>query len=285
MRGSIRRVARSADPELLVPGSAQQPVPAIPREESVLALRFHGAALGKDVRREEPLGEVVDPEIALAPDDAEDARLGQALEDRPDLVGGAPVPVDRLARAHVARQERTPVADPAEQLLDEWRVRIERPVVVPLARSIPRPPVQGQLRDGNDVEALVVGLVEAPVLVQPVVCPLAAIPGDACKEHEVVVSAGDLQRIELQRADAVDDAKDALRLRRERPRWCEEVTEREEPTRHRRGNVPDLAHVPGTPASSASSRSTNAAWAGWKRCRASSKPNHATRSTSGMRIR
>ena len=75
------------------------------------------------------------------------------------------------------------------------------------------------------LEALVVRLVQAPVLVQPVVGPLAPVAGDAREQDEVVVPAGDLERVELERAEAVDDPQDALRLGRQRAGGREEVAQ------------------------------------------------------------
>ena len=126
-RGAIRRVARSRRPT----------APGCPRRRAGRAPRYRarsrwsccsslGAALGEDLGREQPLGEVVDAEVALAPGDAERADLGERLEDRPHLVRRAPVPVDRLARPDVPRLERALVADPLEELLDERRVVVER---------------------------------------------------------------------------------------------------------------------------------------------------------------
>ena len=154
--------------------------------------------LGEDLRGEESLGEVIDPEVALPPADPEDPGLGEALEDGPDLVGRAPVPVDRLARADVAGQQRAAVPDPPEELLDEGCVLVEGAAFVPRAHPVPDPAIERELGDGHDVEALVVGLVQAPVLVQPVVGPLAAVAGDTGEQHQVVVATGHLERVELQ---------------------------------------------------------------------------------------
>jgi hypothetical protein len=64
-------------------------------------LLAHRPPFGEQVGREQPLRKVVDAAVPLAPRDPEDSRLGQRLEDRPDLVRRAPVPVDRLARLDV----------------------------------------------------------------------------------------------------------------------------------------------------------------------------------------
>ena len=90
---------------------------------TLLALRSR--ALGQQLGGEEPLGQVVDAAVAVAPGEAQDPGLGQRLEDRPDLVGRAPVPVDRRARLDVGRRQRAVAPDPLEQLLDERRVLVE----------------------------------------------------------------------------------------------------------------------------------------------------------------
>ena len=89
------------------------------------ALLAFGASLGEQVGRKEALGQVVDAPVAVAPGQPEDAGLGERLEDRADLVGRAPVPVDGGPRLDVGRGERSVLADPAEELLDQRAVVAE----------------------------------------------------------------------------------------------------------------------------------------------------------------
>ena len=95
---------------------------------------------------EEALGEVVDAAVPLAPGQPQDPGLGQRLEDGPDLVGRAPVPVDRRARRDVGRRQRTVAADPVEQLLDQRRVLVERGPRRARPGSVPGDAIPGQLR-------------------------------------------------------------------------------------------------------------------------------------------
>ena len=99
------------------------------------------------------------------------------------------------------------------------------------ARPVPGEAMPRQLARGQDAEALVVGLEEEAPVVEQVVCPGSPIAGDAGVEHEVVVSTRHLERIELQRAETVDDRENALLGVRQRSRRGEEVTDDEESAR------------------------------------------------------
>ena len=94
-------------------------------------------------------------------------------------------------------------------------------------RPVPGDPEPGQLRRRQDREHLVVGLEERPVLVQQRVRPRPAVAGDAGEQDEIVVPAGDVDRVELDRAKAVEDGHDARRLGGQGPRRGEQVVERE----------------------------------------------------------
>ncbi len=98
--------------------------------------------LDRPVREElgwvEALGQVVDAPIAVAPGDAEDAGFGERLEQGPDRVRRAPVPVDGGPRLEVGRGQGAVLADPIEQLLDERGVLVERAAPVRDARADPR---------------------------------------------------------------------------------------------------------------------------------------------------
>ncbi len=88
--------------ELVRARGAQQPVAAVARQQLVADLFARRMPLREELRREQPLDQVVHALVAFAPGDAEHAGLGERLEDRPDLVRRPPVPVDRLARPDVA---------------------------------------------------------------------------------------------------------------------------------------------------------------------------------------
>ena len=229
----VVRGGTGPDPELGLAAGAQQPVRPVPREQPVSGLLADGPALGQEVHGEEALGQVVDAAVAVASRDPQDAGLRERLQDRADLVRGAPVPVDRGARLDVGGGEATVPADAVQQLLHERRVLVERAAIVPGAGTIPGQAVERQLRGGQDAEALVVGLEQEPPLVQERVRHLAAVAGNACLEDQVVVAAGDLERVELERPKALEHPQHALLARRQRPRRRQQVAKDKEPTGNR----------------------------------------------------
>src|SRR4029453_1548873 len=87
-----------AGEDLVRPGGAKQAVAPVARHELVSELLARRMAVGEELRREQSLDEVVDPLVAVAPGDAQDPGLAERLEDRPDLIRRAPVPVDRPPR-------------------------------------------------------------------------------------------------------------------------------------------------------------------------------------------
>ena len=99
----------------------------------------------------------------------------------------------------------------------------ERRRLVCGASPIPVEAVVGQLRRWEQREALVVRLVQPALLVQQRIRPFAAVPVDPRGQDEVVVAPGDVERVELQRAEPLDDAPDRVRPGRERPRRREQV--------------------------------------------------------------
>ena len=115
--------------------------------------------------------------------------------------------------------------DPLEQLFDERRVLIECRAVMTGPRPIPGDPVVRQLRRRQDREALVVGLEQRPFLVQQAVRPLPPIAVDPGKQDEIVIATGDLERVELERGDALDHGHHTGRLGRQGPGWSEEVAD------------------------------------------------------------
>src|SRR5205807_6200672 len=114
--GLLARSPIGADPQLLLARAAEQAAAAKARQEAVQPLLVLVQAGGEQVRREEPLHEVVDPQVALPPDDSEDPCLRESLEDRAHLVRRAPVPVDGLPRPDLPREQRPALPNPGEQL-------------------------------------------------------------------------------------------------------------------------------------------------------------------------
>ena len=93
--------------------------------------------LRQELGGEQALGQVVDPPIALAPGERQHPRLGERLEDRPDLVRRPPVPLDGGPWLDIGRGQGPARADPLEQLLHEGRVLVERGVAVRRLMPVP----------------------------------------------------------------------------------------------------------------------------------------------------
>ena len=135
--------------------------------------------------------------------------------------------------------------------------------LVGAAGPVPGQAMPGQLARREDAEALVVGLEQEAPLVEQVVRPRAPVAGDAGVEDEVVVAPGDLERVELQGAEAIHDGEDALLGGRQRARRGEEVAEHQEAPRDgggqrvrggRGGHGVDRSRSPSHPAAAAAVR-------------------------------
>ncbi len=189
---------------------AQQPVGPVAAEQAVEDLLALGNAFLEQAGREEAFGKVVEAAVAFAARDAEDAGLGQRLEDGPRLQRRPPVPVDRLAAVEVGSGDGAVAPDPVEELGDVVAVVAEGLALVGTACAVPGEAVPWQLAGREDAETLVVGLEEEAAVVQQVLGPRSPVAGDARVEHEVVVAAGHLERVELERAEAVYDRENAL---------------------------------------------------------------------------
>ena len=70
---------------------------------------------------------------------------------------------------------------------------------------------QGQLGCGHDPQTLVVGLVQGARVVQVCVRPAPAVAIDAGCQDQVVVAPGDLERVELERAQPIHHPKHGRR--------------------------------------------------------------------------
>src|SRR6266542_6546405 len=66
----------------------------------------------------------------------------------------------------------------------------------------------------------------------PIFAPGGLVAGDARVQHEVVVPAGDRDRVELDRPELPEDLEHPVEASRERPRGREEVPRDEKATRH-----------------------------------------------------
>src|SRR5947207_5277630 len=137
-----------------------------------------GSSVSQELPRKEAFGQVVNTPVALAPADTEDAGLGECLEDRADLVRWSPVPVDGRPGLDIRRRKRTILPNPRQQLCDERVVLVERGLAVACEAAVPGDAVPRHLGRRQDRQALVVGLVQPPLPVQPVLSPVAPVAGD-----------------------------------------------------------------------------------------------------------
>ena len=206
---------------------------AVARQELEAALLELPRPLGEEICREQPLHEVVDPTVALTSRDPKNPGLGECLEDRPHLVRGSPVPVDRPAWRDVGRRQMAVRPNAVEELVDELGVLGEDAARLLGAIEIPRDPEPGQVGGRDDAETLVVGLVEHAFLVEQGVGQLAVVARNAGEKDEVVIPARHLEGIELDRAESREDGKNSLAACGQGPRRGEEVAQREKPSRRR----------------------------------------------------
>jgi len=113
-------------------------------------------------------------------------------------------------------------------------VAVQQALVGPLALLpvLPVHPVHRELLDREDVQRLVVGLEELPLggrSVEPPLHPPAPVVADpGCEDEVVVPRPGDLQRVELDRAELAHHPEHRLGARRQRARRREEVAPHEE---------------------------------------------------------
>ena len=121
---------------------------------------------------------------------------------------------------------------------------VEGLAFVPLAGSIPGHPVPRELGSRHDRQALVVRLVQGPRVVEQAVHVRAPVVGDASEKDQFVVAARDVDRVELDRAEPIEDGQDPVVARRQGPRRREEVVERQVPAGHVLGDL-EGARPPG----------------------------------------
>ena len=117
---------RDAQPELGVAGHPEQAVGLVDGEHLVAQLFVFRHSCGEDVGRVEALHEVVVATVAVAPGDADDARVPERLEHGTRLVGWPPVPVDGGSALEVERRERPLRPDASQDALGGFGVRGQR---------------------------------------------------------------------------------------------------------------------------------------------------------------
>ena len=112
---------------------AEQAVGAVPGQELVPELFSHRHLVREQLRREQPFEEVVVPEVAVAPGEADHARDGVRLEHGAHDVLRHPEPVLRrsVLGLEIARRQRALRADPPEHALGHRGVLGEDRAVEP----------------------------------------------------------------------------------------------------------------------------------------------------------
>ena len=132
----------------------------------------------------------------------------------------------------VGRAPGTLGRDRGQQLLRQRGLLGQQPARPAGAQCRPGDPVVGQLACGQQVERLVVGLEEQAPAVEQLVGQLAPVAADPGRQDQVVVSAGHLERVELERAEPVHHGHDALGRGRQGARRREQVADGQEAARH-----------------------------------------------------
>ena len=203
---------------------AEQAVGAVAGQELVAELLSLRDLVREHLRREQPFEEVVVPEVAVAPSEADHARDGAGLEHGAHGVLRHPEPVLRRAGfpLEVAGGQRSFRADPFEHALGHRGVLGEGRAVEsgPLAaHGLPEP---REFARRDERQRLVGRLEDLTAFIQRV-APGGLVGGDARVQHEVVVPAGDRDRVELDRPELAEDLHHGFEASRDRPRRREEV--------------------------------------------------------------
>ena len=205
---------------------------AVPGQELVPELFSFRHLLREHFGRKQPFEEVVVPEVAVAAREADCARDGVRLEHGAHSVLRHPEPVFRRAALplEVRRGQRPVRPDAFEDALGHCGVVDEGRGVEPgplAAHDMTEP---GELARRNKRQRLVGRLEDLTALVEHV-APGGLVAGDARVQHEVVVSAGDRDRVELDRPEFAQDLQHGFGASSERPRRREEVPRDEKATR------------------------------------------------------
>ena len=169
---------------------------------------------------------------------------GVRLEHGPHDVRRRPEPVGRRAALtlEVAHRKRALGAESLEHTLGNLGVLVEDAPRVPAPRSPEPRVVAGQ----DERESLVDRLEQLPLFVERI-APRSLVPGDPRVEHEIVASAGDGDRVVLDRAETSEELEHGSGPSLERARRPEQVACDEEPARVLGGDLhgPDASDETG----------------------------------------
>ena len=122
----------------------------------------------------------------------------------------------------IARGQRPFGADPLQDALGHRGVVCEGRRVEPPALAAPVRTEPGELARRDERQRLVRRLEDVAALVE-LVAPGRLVAGDACVQHEIVIPAGDRDRVELDRPELPEDREDRVRAALERARRREEL--------------------------------------------------------------
>ncbi len=216
------------------------------RQQLVATLLPLRRAVHQQFGRIDALGQVVEAPIPLASGQSQRAGLPQRLQRRADLVGGPPEPVDGLGGSmalEIAAALRSAFADLGQHVVHGLAALVLRGHAVVLEGTLPVDAVPGQLRRGQEAEALVEGLVKLARVVEERVRPLRAVALDACVQDQIVVAPGNAERVELDRTEGRKGSSHAVRPRRQGARRREQMATHQEAARRGRADAPDgVAH-------------------------------------------
>ena len=126
----------------------------------------------------------------------------------------------------VARRQRPLGADSLEHPLRRLGVLVDHGREARAQRRAE----PGELARDHEREALVVRLEDLAPLVE-LVAPGGLVAGDARVQHQVVRAAGDVDRVELDRAEPAEELEHAVATALERPCRREQLARDEKPTR------------------------------------------------------
>jgi hypothetical protein len=207
------------EPGLGRPARAEQAVRAESRQEPVPEPVADRDFARQQIGWEQPLDEVVVAAVAFAPRDTEHAGDRVRLQHGADDVRRRPPPLDRRTALEVERRQRPLGADPLQDLLRHFCVLREDPRRADApCHADPR-----QLARRQEAETLVVRLEQLAPCVEKLLATGWVVVGNASVEHEVVVPAGDGERVELDQTEPAEDLEHRIGASFERARGGEEV--------------------------------------------------------------
>ena len=210
----------------------EQAVCAIPRQQLVPDLLSHGNLVREQLGRKQPLDEVVVAEVAVASGEPEHTRDHERLEHGAHdvLRHSEPVRGRAVLGIEVECRERTCCTDALEHAIGDAGVlgedrRVETGSLAAPAQTEPR-----VLRRRHERERLVRHLEDLTPLVEGV-APGRLVARNACVEHEVVIAPGHRERVEDNRAEAMEHLEHGLPAAFQRAGGREELPRDEEAPR------------------------------------------------------